>query len=117
MLKSASGLSFGVASGLVIVTSAIAVAAVSEAHANAEQSATLRIVGRRSVRAARPRGVAFLKGRASDTRPSDWANFIEILIVLYRLFRLSASSGDSGPPRTAAAVRDASGSNVEIVRM
>jgi hypothetical protein len=69
------------------------------------------------MRAARPRGVAFLKRRAADARPLGWANFIEILIVLYRLFRLSASSGDSGPPRIAAAVRDASGSNDEIVRM
>jgi hypothetical protein len=76
-----------------------------------------RIEGKPGERAARPRGVAFLNGRTLDASPVGWANFIEILIVLYRLFRLSASSGDSGPPRTAAAVRDASGSNVEIVRM
>jgi hypothetical protein len=31
--------------------------------------------------------VAFLNGRTLDASPVDWANFIEILIVLYRLFR------------------------------
>jgi hypothetical protein len=54
-----------------------------------------RIEGKPGERAARPRGEAFLNERALDASPVGWANFIEILIVLYRLFRLFAASVDS----------------------
>ncbi|VVD32515.1 protein of unknown function [Paraburkholderia dioscoreae] len=68
------------ASGLA---SAMAAPAVSEAHANAVQSAARRMEGkqaRRERRAALARGTESRNGRAFTRGPLKWANFIEILI-------------------------------------
>ncbi|MEM5459057.1 hypothetical protein VSR69_30045 [Paraburkholderia phytofirmans] len=58
----------------------MAAPAVSDAHANAVQSAARRMEGKRERRVVLARGTESRNGRAATPGPLKWANFIEILI-------------------------------------